>query len=173
MSVIGVSFIQIMFQVATIVVLLLEPWYAANKCDQKMSAYELPCLENSSVFLVSIFQYVFVSVAFMVGKPFRQPLYTNFWFTFCVIFLTILNLVMLFNPFNWQMFYPSTDPNATHQPITMILSRKIKEFSFQYTLFVVILLNTIVTMLWERVVVVYASKMWKDYKKTKKLSYDV
>jgi len=137
-----------------------------------MSAFELPCLENSSVFLVSIFQYVFVAVAFMVGKPFRKPLYTNFWFTFCVIFLTILNLIMLFNPFNWQLFYPNEDPNATHQPISMILTRQIKQFDFQYTLFVIILINTIVTMLWERVVVVYMAGWWKDYKRQKKLSYN-
>jgi hypothetical protein len=79
---------------------------------------------------------------------------------------------MLFNPFNWQLFYASTDPNATSQPITMILSRQLKELHFQYTLFVIILINTIVTMLWERVVVVYSAKWWKDYKKTKKLSYN-
>jgi len=137
-----------------------------------MSAFELPCLESSSVFLVSIFQYVFVSVAFMVGKPFRKPLYTNFWFTFCVIFLTILNLLMLFNPFDWQIFYENKDPNATSQPITMILTRKINDLGFQYTLFVIILINTIFTMIWERVVVVYVSKYWKDYKRTKKQSYN-
>jgi len=151
---------------------MLEPWYAANRCQEKMSAYMLPCIENSSVFLVSIFQYVFVAVAFMVGKPFRKPLYTNFWFTFCVIFLTILNLIMLFNPFNWQLFYQYEGPNTGHEPISMILSRQIKEFNFQYTLFVIIILNTILTMVWERVVVVYMSGVWKDYKRQKKLAYN-
>jgi len=106
----------------------------------------------------------------MVGKPFRMPLYTNFWFTFCVVMLTILNLFMLFNPFNWQFMYPNLNPQDTHQPIAMILSRKIKEFSFQYTLFVIVIINTIFTMIWERIVVVYSSRLWKDYKKTKKLS---
>jgi len=77
---------------------------------------------------------------------------------------------MLFNPFNWQILYPNLDPTDTHQPISMVLSRKIKEFNFQYTLFVIICVNTIVTMLWERVVVVWCAKMWKDYKRTKKLS---
>jgi len=79
---------------------------------------------------------------------------------------------MLFNPFNWQLFYPNEDPNATHQPISMILTRQIKQFDFQYTLFVIILINTIVTMLWERVVVVYMAGWWKDYKRQKKLSYN-
>jgi len=70
-SVIGIGIIQIMFQAATIVVLMMEPWYAANKCNEPMTAFMLPCLENSSLFLISIFQYVTCSAAFMVGKPFR------------------------------------------------------------------------------------------------------
>jgi cation-transporting ATPase 13A2 len=167
-SVIGQAVIQIMCQVSVVIILFTEPWYAANKCDEPMSAFMLPCIENTSVFLVSIFQYVFVSVAFMVGKPFRKPFYTNFWFTFCVIFLTILNLILLFNPFNWQFLYPNADKDKADEPITMILSRKIKEFNFQYVIFVIVLINTILTMVWERVVVRYTSQWWKEHKKAKK-----
>jgi len=104
----------------------------------------------------------------MVGKPFRKPFYTNFWFTFCLIFLTITNLILLFNPFNWQWLYPAANGNPADDPITMILSPKIKEFNFEYVLFVIIVINTILTMLWERVVVQYTSKKWKEYKKEKK-----
>jgi len=50
----------------------------------------------------------------------------------------------------------------------MILTRQIKEYDFQYTLFVIIIINTIFTMVWERVVVVYTTRWWKDHKKAKK-----
>jgi len=166
-SVIGQGIIQILCQVSVVIILFREPWYEANKCDQKMTANEEPCIENCSLFLVSIFQYVFVSLAFMVGKPFRKPFYTNFWFTFCLILLTITNLLLLFNPFNWEWLYPS-QYNDQHDPVTMILSRKIKEFDFQYVLFVIIVINTILTMVWERVIVQVVSKKWKAHKKEKK-----
>jgi cation-transporting ATPase 13A3/4/5 len=168
-SVIGQAVIQIMGQVSVIIILFSEPWYAANKCDETMSASMLPCIENTSVFLVSIFQYVFVAVAFMVGKPFRKPFYTNFWFTFCVIFLTILNLILLFNPMNWEFLYANeNDPTKTHEPITMIIARQIKELNFQYVIFVIVLINTCLTMIWERIVVTYTANWWKQHKKAKK-----
>jgi cation-transporting ATPase 13A3/4/5 len=166
-SVIGQAAIQIAAQVSVVIILFREPWYEANKCDQKMTADEEPCIENCSLFLISIFQYVFVALAFMVGKPFRKPFYTNFWFTFCLILLTITNLLLLFNPFNWDWLYPSAE-GKKHDPVTMILSRKIKEFDFQYVLFVVIIINTIATMVWERVIVQVVSKKWKAYKKERK-----
>jgi len=50
----------------------------------------------------------------------------------------------------------------------MILTRKIKEFDFQYTLFIIIIVNTIFSMLWERIVVVYCSRWWKNNKREKK-----
>jgi len=167
-SVIGQAVIQILCQAAIVVILFHEPWYADNKCQEKMSANEDPCIENCSLFLVSIFQYVVVSLAFMVGKPFRKPFYTNFWFTFCLVFLTIMNLILLFNPFNWQWLYPNINGDRAEDPITMILSRKIKEFDFQYVLFVLIVINTICTMVWERVIVKHVSLKWKEYKKQRK-----
>jgi len=67
----------------------------------------------------------------MVGKPFRQPFYDNFWYTIVIICLTLLNILMLFNPYNWQVLYPNLhDPSGTGEPISMILTRKIKEFNF-------------------------------------------
>jgi len=167
-SVIGIGIIQILFQAATVVVLFMEPWYAANKCTEAMTPFMMPCIENSSIFLVSIFQYTTVSAAFMVGKPFRKPFYTNFWYTIVIICLTILNLLMLFNPFNWQAFYPNANGDQNDEPISMILTRKIKEFNFQYTLFVIIVINCIFTCVWERIIVVYSSKWWKDHKRAKK-----
>jgi len=166
-SVIGQAFIQIIAQVSVVILLFNEPWYEANKCAEKMTSDEEPCIENSSLFLVSIFQYLFVSLAFMVGKPFRKPFYTNFWFTFCLILLTITNLLLLFNPFDWEWLYPSKY-NDKHDPITMILSRKVKEFNFEYVLFVIIIINTICTMVWERVIVQVISRKWKAHKKDRK-----
>jgi len=50
------------------------------------------CFENTSVFLISLYQYVVVCVAFSISKPFRQPLYTNLWFTFSLIILSVFNV---------------------------------------------------------------------------------
>ena len=84
-----------------------------------------------------------------------------------------MNLLLLFDPFNWQWLYPSADGNTENDPITMILSRTIKKFNFQYVLFVLIIINIILTLVWERVVVKYSSLKWKEHKKAKKQSNNI
>jgi len=105
----------------------------------------------------------------MVGKPFRKPFYTNFWFTACVVALTTLNLLLLFNPFTWEWIYPNANGDTADEPITMIISRVIHDNNFQYMLFIIVLINTVLTMVWERVVVRFVSLKWKEEKRQKKL----
>ena len=48
-----------------------------NICDFDDNDAPLPCHENTIYFLLSLFQYLGLAIAFFVSKPFRQRLYTN------------------------------------------------------------------------------------------------
>ena len=48
-----------------------------NICDFDESDNPLPCHENTIFFLISLFQYLGLGIAFFVSKPFRQHIYTN------------------------------------------------------------------------------------------------
>ena len=57
--------------------------------------------ENSALFMVSLYQYVVVCVAFSISKPFRQPLYTNLWFTISLVVLSVFNIYVTISNENW------------------------------------------------------------------------
>ena len=48
-----------------------------NICDFDDNDSPLPCHENTIYFLISLFQYLGLAIAFFVSKPFRQHIYTN------------------------------------------------------------------------------------------------
>ena len=48
-----------------------------NICDFDEKDAPLPCHENTIYFLISLYQYLALAIAFFVSKPFRQRIYTN------------------------------------------------------------------------------------------------
>lgn len=57
--------------------------------------------ENYSVFTVSLFQYIIMAVVFSKGKPYRQPMYTNIFFSSSIIICTVLCLYITLDPCEW------------------------------------------------------------------------
>lgn len=59
------------------------------------------CMENTSIFLYSNFQYVISVLVFSISKPFRKPFYTNLPLLVSLIIVIGLNTFIMFSPFNW------------------------------------------------------------------------
>ena len=58
----------------------------------------LACPDNTSVFLISNVQYFITAVAFSISKPFKSPIYTNYFLTFFMILALIYSSIIILWP---------------------------------------------------------------------------
>ena len=101
-SVLGQIVIQAAFQIFMFFFIRMWSFYEPPHAIDKESGDEnTECFENSSLFMISLFQYVVVCMAFSISKPFRQPLYTNIWFTVSLILLSIFNIYVTISRETW------------------------------------------------------------------------
>lgn len=63
--------------------------------------YDYDCVENYSVFCLSMFQYITMAVMFSRGKPYRKAIYTNNAFICSILSLTIFCMYITLYPANW------------------------------------------------------------------------
>lgn len=130
-SIIGQILIQGVFIAASVGVLVSQPWYthSTGHIVSPATSYE-----NSTVFLVSIFQYVVVSFAFCTGAPFRQPCYRNYYYTASAVLLAGFDLYLLLVPDSFFL---------DHFQIKSLT------LEFKLVLLSLIALNCVVTILFE------------------------
>ncbi|KAJ7446163.1 hypothetical protein B0H11DRAFT_2085328 [Mycena galericulata] len=78
-----------------------QPWYtppAPSNPNSDDDHLESKNYENSTLFLISCFQYVLVAAVFSIGPPYRKSLWTNGWLMASLVLLTALNLLVLLSP---------------------------------------------------------------------------
>lgn len=88
------------FQLGALLLLTRQPWYArfdphpdGTNCFDRTQANSAVCsqsYENSTVFLVSLGQFLIAAFVFNKGPPFRRPIYTNLWLLLAMSFQTLL-----------------------------------------------------------------------------------
>ena len=87
----------------------------------------------------------------MVGKPFKKPFYTNLWFTCSLIIAISLNLLTIYNPFEWSYIYEQdTWVGAGEVEMPLVWKNK---------LMLLVLANSVATIIWEEMVVARAAKI--------------
>jgi cation-transporting ATPase 13A3/4/5 len=153
-SVIGSIAIQLAFQVFMFYNVTWWEFYTPpgpvdpDDADDNTAGYQ-----NTSVFLISLYQYVVVCVAFSISKPFRQPLYTNLWFTASLILLTVFNIYITVANEDWIY--------STFQVMQGI--------SLEFRLFVLLMavVNGAITFFYEKIAIWYISIWWKNRKEKK------
>lgn len=112
------------------------------------------------MYIVSIYQYCIVALAFMVGKPFKKAFYTNFWFTTSLALLLIANFFATYNPFNWPFL---ADEKGDTPSVYNF------DTTWRHTLMIIIIFNSLLTLMWEFLVVKYVAIAWKAYRTKKQM----
>ncbi|KAJ7924919.1 hypothetical protein B0H13DRAFT_2229850 [Mycena leptocephala] len=78
-----------------------QPWYTPPPPSDPSSDddhLESTNYENSTLFLLSCFQYVLIAAVFSIGPPYRKSMWTNGWLMASLILLTALNTLVLLAP---------------------------------------------------------------------------
>ncbi|XXH00267.1 D-3-phosphoglycerate dehydrogenase 2 [Hypoxylon texense] len=88
--------ICILIQAAAWLMVREQSWYIPPQLNPEKSNPKNS--ENTALFLVSCFEYIFIGVVLSAGKPFRQPMNQNWPFMITIFATLALNLYMVFIP---------------------------------------------------------------------------
>jgi cation-transporting ATPase 13A2 len=151
-SVIGSVLIQAGFQV--FIFFYVRTWKEFYKPFEPKDEDDKMCYENTSVVFISNFQYLITCMVFSISKPFRQPIYTNLWFTLSLVLLFAMNLYSVM----------SSDPFIT----SLLDYEQDVSFNFRIQCLLLIVVNSLLTYGYERVVVWYVS-LWEGRRQERKV----
>ncbi|XP_062871022.1 cation-transporting ATPase 13A2 [Trichomycterus rosablanca] len=87
----------ILGQVAALLITVSQDWYIPLNSTYSGSA-NLPNMEDTSVFLLSGFQYIIMSIIVTKGYPYKKPLYHNVLFLLAILVLISLMLWLVLVP---------------------------------------------------------------------------
>ncbi|KAF2181795.1 hypothetical protein K469DRAFT_752656 [Zopfia rhizophila CBS 207.26] len=76
-----------------------QPWYQPPIIDKNHS--NSLNSQNTTLFLVSCYQYILSAVVLSVGRPFRQPMSRNLPFVITMLITLVITSYMLFGPAKW------------------------------------------------------------------------
>ncbi|KAF2112000.1 ATPase type 13A2 [Lophiotrema nucula] len=76
-----------------------QPWYQKPVIDKNHS--NSLNSQNTTLFLVSCYQYILSAVVLSVGRPFRQPMSRNLPFVVTMLIALVITSYMLFDPAKW------------------------------------------------------------------------
>lgn len=97
----GQIIICILTQLVGWLVVREQSWYQPPVLDREHSNHTNS--ENTTLFLLSCYQYIFVAVVLSVGPPFRQSMAHNLPFVVTMLVALGLSSYMLFDPAPWLM----------------------------------------------------------------------
>jgi magnesium-transporting ATPase (P-type) len=69
-------------------------------------AETLPCTIQTATYLMSSFCYMFVCIAFNIGKPFRSSAWTNYLLVISMAATLIIDVILVYKPEVWGMDGP-------------------------------------------------------------------
>ncbi|KAJ3072573.1 hypothetical protein HDU98_003347 [Podochytrium sp. JEL0797] len=95
-SVVGQTLIQAFFQALIFYYVRFMPFYMAPRVDLPEDVFR--CYENTVVFLLSTYQYLFIAIIYCDGAPYRENFWRNTRFIFTIAVLFSINLYMTLSP---------------------------------------------------------------------------
>ncbi|EPT04465.1 hypothetical protein FOMPIDRAFT_1156644 [Fomitopsis schrenkii] len=100
--------------------------------DNKLEATNF---ENSTLFLISCFQYILVAAVFSIGPPYRRPMWTNGLLILSIIVLTLFNVLVLLAP---------------PRPIASLLELVPLPFTARTSILAMVIVNIVLSMAFEQ-----------------------
>ncbi|XP_026061849.1 cation-transporting ATPase 13A2-like isoform X2 [Carassius auratus] len=86
----------ILAQVSALLITLSQDWYVPVN-STVTGAANLPNMEDTSIFALSGFQYIIMSIVITKGYPYKKPLYYNYWFVGALlVFFALMSWLVLF-----------------------------------------------------------------------------
>ncbi|EIW73562.1 hypothetical protein TREMEDRAFT_67419 [Tremella mesenterica DSM 1558] len=132
-SIVGQILINFAIQMFVFLWVRRQSWYKSPDVnDDKLETFNY---ENTTLFLVSCFQYILVAGVFSVGPPYRKPIYTNPSLIICLVSLGAFSTYVLLSP--------ST-------PIALILDIISLPIRFKFELLLIAAINIIACFTFER-----------------------
>lgn len=110
-----------------------QPWYEPPYIDP--DELDTVSYENSSLFLISSFQYIIVAVVFCVGPPYRQPIHSN------PLLLIVLIMLATFSTYTVFAHY-----GVVYNLLGLVYLPK----EFQLEIFLLALGNAVISWTWEK-----------------------
>lgn len=92
----GQMIVCILIQAAAWIMVRQQSWYIPPHVNPDKS--NIKNSENTALFLMSCFEYIFIGVVLSAGKPFRQPMTQNWPFMTTILAALGLTLYMVFVP---------------------------------------------------------------------------
>ncbi|TRZ02445.1 hypothetical protein DNTS_030275 [Danionella cerebrum] len=126
------TFLLILAQISALLVTVSQDWYVPLNST---GSRNLPNMEDTSLFAISGFQYIIMSVVMTKGYPYKKPLYFN------VLFLSAL--VAFFSLMCWLVLFRFT---IIHQALQLY---NIPDMSYKLLLLAIAALNFFVCFLME------------------------
>ena len=146
-----------------------------NICDPDDEGTDiLACPDNTAIFLISNMQYLITAFAFSISKPFKSPIYTNYYLTFFMIFafgyscLIILwphkfisNLLQMYNFDNPEDSFFDDKREEIEDKETYY---QYKDTQIKYYIQGLAILNFIISYVFEKLIVPATTALWNARK---------
>ncbi|THY34942.1 hypothetical protein D6D01_01751 [Aureobasidium pullulans] len=98
-----------------------QPWYQPPVLDKEHSNSQNS--QNTTLFLISCFQYILSAIVLSVGPPFRQSMTQNLPFVITMVVAVGVSAYMLFDPAPWLVdLMELTDMSISFQVFILVLA---------------------------------------------------
>ena len=173
-SILSQTVIAFVFQLASHYLVAYKLENYKNICKPDDEGMDIrACPDNTAIFLISNMQYLITAFAFSISKPFKSPIYTNYFLTFFMIFAFAYSCVIILwqNHFfsNLLQMYNFDNPNDSYkddrrEDLNEEGIYDFKDTQIKYYIQGLALLNFAISYIFEKVIIPSSSAIWNAKK---------
>eukprot|EP00771_Trimastix_marina_P002919 gnl/Trimastix_PCT/4093.p1 GENE.gnl/Trimastix_PCT/4093~~gnl/Trimastix_PCT/4093.p1 ORF type:complete len:1496 (-),score=347.32 gnl/Trimastix_PCT/4093:114-4601(-) len=153
-SLFGQMAVILLGQLGAYTLLSFQSWFVPLHPDPDKN--NIICYENTTLFLFTSLQYIWIVYVLSISKPFRKPFYTNYLFLLSLVALSAAALWLFLYPFSWMRH---------------LFNTRWLPLSFRLTLFAICMGSLLVSWAYERFFVVWnVRKRFRAWRRQRRLA---